>query len=127
MGFKSIALKFGVEMSMVEMSPNLFLAVNVNQHRIEFRSGVNESHDHGLDFYYEIDTEYHIETSQSKENGIVTFRILINDQIMHSTINDDPSAILLFSKLLKKIRILPRSTLDLLAPDPFKIMISMVG
>ena len=101
MGFKSLALKFGVEMSMVEMSSNQFLAINVNQHRLEFRSCVNGSHDHGFDFYYETDTPYQIEISQSKENEIVTFRILINDQIEHSTINTEPSAILLFSKLLK--------------------------
>ena len=113
-------------MSMVEMSSNQFLVVNVNQHRLEFRSCVNGSHDHGFDFHYEIDTEYQIEISQSKENEIVTFLILINGQTEHETINTEPSAILLFSSYLK-IRILPRSTLDLLAPDPFKIMISMVG
>ena len=88
-------------MSMVEMSSNQFLVVNVNQHRLEFRSCVSGKHDHGFDFYYEIDTEYQIEISQSKENEIVTFRILINGEIMHEEINYDTSAILLFSKLLK--------------------------
>jgi hypothetical protein len=101
MGFKSMGLKFGVEMSMVEMSSNQFLVVNVNWNKLEFRSCVNESHDHGFDFLYEIDTEYQIEISQSKENEIVTLRILINGQEEHSAINTDPSAILLFSKLLK--------------------------
>ena len=81
------------------MSCNLFPAVNVNQHVLEFRSCVSGDHGHGFNFYYEIDTEYHIEISQSKENGNVIFRILINGQIEHSTINTEPSAILLFSKL----------------------------
>ena len=102
MGFKSLALKFGVEMFRVEMSSIQFLALFANQNELEFRSCVNGNHDHGFNFPYEIDTEYQIEISQSKENEIVTFRILINGQIEHSTINTDPSAILLFSKLLLK-------------------------
>ena len=88
------------------MSCNLFPAVYVNHHILEFRSCVSGDHDHGYDFHYELDTEYQIEISQSKENEIVTLRILINGQTEHSAINTDPSAILLFSKLLKQIRIL---------------------
>ena len=99
MGFKSMGLKFGVEISMVEMSSDQFLVVNVNWNKLEFRSCVNDTHDHGFDFPYEIDTEYHIEISQSKEDGKVFFRLLINGQIENSTINTEPSAILLFSKL----------------------------
>ena len=86
-------------MSLVEMSSNQFLAVNVHQYLLEFRSCVNGNHDHGFDFPYEIDTEYQIEISQSKEDGKVIFRILINGHIEHSTNNTEPSAILLFSKL----------------------------
>ena len=81
------------------MSCNLFPAVYVNHHILEFRSCVSGDHDHGFDFPYELDTEYHIEISQSKENGNVIFGILINGQIENSTINTEPSAILLFSKL----------------------------
>ena len=81
------------------MSCNLFPALFVYQDVLEFRSCVSGDHDHGFNFPYEIDTEYHIEISQSKENGNVIFRILINGQIEHSTINTEPSAILLFSKL----------------------------
>ena len=81
------------------MSCNLFPAVNVNRYILEFRSCVNGNHAHEFYFPYELDTEYHIEISQSKENGNVIFRILINGQIEHSTINTEPSAILLFSKL----------------------------
>ena len=85
------------------MSCNLFPALFVYQDVLEFRSCVSGDHDHGYDFHYELDTEYQIEISQSKENEIVTLRILINGQIEHSTINTDPSAILLFSKLLNKL------------------------
>ena len=82
------------------MSCNLFPAVNVNQHVLEFRSCVSGDHYHGYYFHYELDTEYQIEISQSKENENVIFRILINNStfnIEHSTINTEPSAILLFS------------------------------
>ena len=83
------------------MSFYRFLAIFANQGVLEFRSCVSGDHDHEFNFPYEIDTEYHIEISQSKENEIVTFLILINGQTEHETINTEPSAILLFSKLLK--------------------------
>ena len=91
-----------VNFSRVEMSCNLFPAVNVNRYILEFRSCVNGNHAHEFYFPYELDTEYHIEISQSKENGEVIFRIQIENstlKIEHSTINTEPSAILLFSKL----------------------------
>ena len=74
-------------------------AINANQDDLEFRSGVSGEHDYDYNFPYELDTEYHIEISQLKDNGNVIFRILINGQIEHITINTEPSAILLFSKL----------------------------
>ena len=51
------------------MSCNLFPALFVYQDVLEFRSCVSGDHDHGYDFHYELDTEYQIEISQSKENG----------------------------------------------------------
>ena len=81
------------------MTCNLFPAVYVNQDVLEFRSCVSGEHNHDFNFNYTIDSPYHIEISQSKENGIVTFRILINGREEYSIINTEPSAILLFSKL----------------------------
>ena len=81
------------------MSSYRFSALSANQGVLEFRSCVNGDHDYPVNFPYEVDTEYHIEISQSKENGNVIFGILIDGQIEHSTINTEPSAILLFSKL----------------------------
>ena len=81
------------------MSFYRFLALFANQGVLQFRSCVSGDHDHEFNFPYEIDTEYHIEISQSKEDGKVIFRILINGHIEHSTNNTEPSAILLFSKL----------------------------
>ena len=84
------------------MSFYRFLAIFANQGVLEFRSCVSGDHDHKFNFPYEIDTEYHIEISQSKENGEVIFRIQIENstlKIEHSTINTEPSAILLFSNL----------------------------
>ena len=72
-------LRFQSICSRVEMSCNLFPALFVYQDVLEFRSCVSGDHDHGYDFHYELDTEYQIEISQSKENEIVTFRILINN------------------------------------------------
>ena len=89
-------------MSGVEMSCNRFSALYANQKELEFRSCVSGNHDHEFNFPYKIDTEYQIEISQSKENEIVNFNVTINGQIEHSTINTDPSAILLFSKMLNK-------------------------
>ena len=81
------------------MSFYRFLALFANQGVLQFRSCVSGDHDHDFNFPYEIDTEYHIEISQSKEDGKVIFRIVINGHIEHSTNNTEPSAILLFSKL----------------------------
>ena len=81
------------------MSFYRFLAIFANQGVLEFRSCVSGDHDHEFNFPYEIDTEYHIEISQSKEDGKVIYRLLINGEIENSTINTEPSAILLFSKL----------------------------
>ena len=86
----------------IEMSSYRSSAINANRDDLEFRSGVSGDHDYDYNFPYELDTEYHIEISQSKENENVIFRILINNStfnIQHSTINTEPSAILLFSKL----------------------------
>ena len=81
------------------MSFYRFLALFANQGVLQFRSCVSGDHDHEFNFPYEIDTEYHIEISQSKEDGKVIFRIVINGHIEHSTNNTEPSAILLFSEL----------------------------
>ena len=83
------------------MSSNQYLALFVYQNQLEFRSCVSGDHDYGFDFPYELDNEYHIEISQSKEDGKLIYRLLINGEIENSTINTEPSAILLFSKLCK--------------------------
>ena len=80
-------------------------ALFANQNVLEFRSAVSGDHDYGFNFEYELDKRYHTEICQSKEAGNVTFNILIDGQIVHSTINTDPGAILLFtisSKLCNK-------------------------
>ena len=87
------------------MSCNQFPALFANQNVLEFRSSVNGDDDYKFNFEYELDKPYHIEICQSEEAGNVTFNILIDGQIVHSTINTDPGAILLFiisSKLCKK-------------------------
>ena len=81
------------------MSSNQFPALFANQNVLEFRSSVSGDDDYKFNLGYELDTPYHIEICQSKEAGNVTFNILIDGQIVHSTINTDPGAILLSSKL----------------------------
>ena len=78
------------------MSCNQFPALFANQNVLEFRSSVSGDDDYKFNFGYELDKPYHIEICQSKEAGNVTFNILIDGQIVHSTINTDPGAILLF-------------------------------
>ena len=71
-------------------------ALFANQNVLEFRSSVSGDDDYKFNFEYELDKRYHIEICQSKKAGNVTFNILIDCQIVHSTINNDPGAILLF-------------------------------
>ena len=78
------------------MSCNQFPALFANQNVLEFRSSVNGDDDYKFNFEYELDKPYHIEICQSEEAGNVTFNILIDGQIVHSTINTDPGAILIF-------------------------------
>ena len=56
---------------------------------IEFRSAVSGNHDHGFDFSYQLNTPYHIEISQLKNDGIVTYGIRIDNVQVHSTVNTD--------------------------------------
>ena len=72
-------------------------ALFANQNVLEFRSAVCGDHDYKFNFEYELDKRYHIEICQLKEKEAenVSFNILIDDQIVHSTINTDPGAILL--------------------------------
>ena len=56
---------------------------------IEFRSSVSGNHDHGFDFSYQLNTPYHIEISQLKNNDIVTYSIQIDNVQVHSTVNTD--------------------------------------
>ena len=86
---------------------NQFPALFANQNVLEFRSAVNGDHDFKFNFEYELDKRYHTEICQSKKAGNVTFKILIDCQIVHSTINTDPGTIILFiisSKLCNKQR-----------------------
>ena len=54
-----------------------------------FRSSVSGNHDHGFDFSYQLNTLYHIEISQLKKHGIVTYSIRIDNVQVHSTVNTD--------------------------------------
>ena len=60
-----------------------------SQQVIEFRSSVSGNHDHGFDFSYQLNTPYHIEISQLKNDGIVTYSIRIDNVQVHSTVNTD--------------------------------------
>ena len=97
LGLKSPGLK--LEESRVKIwlkcPANQFPALFANQNVLEFRSAVSGDHDYKFNFEYELDKRYHTEICQSKEAGNVTFNILIDGQIVHSTINTDPGAILL--------------------------------
>ena len=88
---------------------NQFPALFANQNVLEFRSAVNGDHDFKFNFEYELDKHYHIEIRQSKEKDAenVSFNILIDCQIVHSTFNTDPGTIILSiisSKLCNKQR-----------------------
>ena len=78
------------------MSCNQFPALFANQNVLEFRSSVSGDDDYKFNFGYKLDKAYFIEICQSKQAGNITFNILIDGQIVHSTINTDPGAILLF-------------------------------
>ena len=65
---------------------NQFPALFANQNVLEFRSAVSGDDDYKFDFEYELDKPYYIEICQSKEAGNVTFNILIDGQIVHSTL-----------------------------------------
>ena len=56
---------------------------------MEFRSSVSGNHDHGFDFSYQLNTPYHIDISQLKNNDIVTYSIWIDNVQVHSTVNTD--------------------------------------
>ena len=89
----------GVEKSRVKIClkcpANQFPALFANQNVLEFRSSVSGDDDHKFNFDYELDKPYYIEICQAKKAGNVTFNILIDGQIVHSTINTDPGTILL--------------------------------
>ena len=56
---------------------------------MEFRSSVSGNHDHGFDFSFQLNTPYHIDISQLKNNDIVTYSIWIDNVQVHSTVNTD--------------------------------------
>ena len=91
---------------------NQFPALFANQDVLEFRSSVSGDPDYKFNFAYELDKQYHIEICQSKEKeaGNVSFNILIDGQIVHSTTNTDPGAILFFIISSKLSEALPTET-----------------
>ena len=55
---------------------------------IEFRSSVSGNHDHGFDFSYELNTQYHIEISQLKNGDIVNLDVTIYKDGVHADLNE---------------------------------------